>query len=174
MAEYFFSYLSNCKKGLHIWGGESSVKLPKSPGRGGRNQQLALLMAEKIKNKDIVFLSAGTDGTDGPTDDAGGLVDGNTISLGINNNLDLKAWASLVIILSIIIAPMLFKGSGQKELKFQKIDNQKDIKFNYIDEVKVLENKNISKVKKISSSVDEKIIKDLDVNVITENNKLND
>ena len=80
--------------------------------------------------------------------------------------------ASLVIILSIIIAPMLFKGSGKKELKFQKIDNQKDIKFNYIDEVKVLENKNISKVKKISSSVDEKIIKDLDVNVITENNKL--
>ena len=92
LAEYFFSYLSNCKKGLHIWGGESSVKLPKSPGRGGRNQQLALLMAEKIKNKDIVFLSAGTDGTDGPTDDAGGLVDGNTISLGINNNLDLKAY----------------------------------------------------------------------------------
>ena len=92
LADYFSEFLDNCEKGLHIWGGESSVQLPENPGRGGRNQQLALLMADKIKNKDIIFLSAGTDGTDGPTNDAGGLVDGNTISIGTRNNLDHKTY----------------------------------------------------------------------------------
>ena len=92
LADYFSEFLDNCEKGLHIWGGESSVQLPENPGRGGRNQQLALLMADKIKNKDIIFLSAGTDGTDGPTNDAGGLVDGNTISIGAINNLDHKTY----------------------------------------------------------------------------------
>tara|TARA_S200000501_G_scaffold347774_1_gene362432 strand:- start:1403 stop:2623 length:1221 start_codon:yes stop_codon:yes gene_type:complete len=92
LANYFSDYLDNCEKGLHIWGGESSVNLPEKAGRGGRNQQLALLMAEKIKNKDIVFLSAGTDGTDGPTNDAGGIVDGNTINNGGLSNLDHKKY----------------------------------------------------------------------------------
>ena len=92
LANYFSEFLDNCEKGLHIWGGESSVQLPENPGRGGRNQQLALLMADKIKNKDIIFLSAGTDGTDGPTNDAGGLVDGNTIIIGTSNNLDHKTY----------------------------------------------------------------------------------
>ena len=49
-------------------------------------------MAEKIQNKNILFLSAGTDGTDGPTNDAGGLVDGNTINLGRKYNLDHKTY----------------------------------------------------------------------------------
>ena len=92
LADYFSEFLDNCEKGLHIWGGESSVQLPENPGRGGRNQQLALLMADRIKNKDIIFLSAGTDGTDGPTNDAGGLVDGNTIIKGTSNNLDHKTY----------------------------------------------------------------------------------
>ena len=92
LAVYFSEFLDNCEKGLHIWGGESSVQLPENPGRGGRNQQLALLMADKIKNKDIIFLSAGTDGTDGPTNDAGGLVDGDTIIIGTSNNLDHKTY----------------------------------------------------------------------------------
>ena len=92
LADYFSDFLDNCEKGLHIWGGESSVQLPENPGRGGRNQQLALLMADKIKNKDIIFLSAGTDGTDGPTNDAGGLVDGDTIIIGTSNNLDHKTY----------------------------------------------------------------------------------
>ena len=92
LADYFSEFLDNCEKGLNIWGGESSVQLPENPGRGGRNQQLALLMADKIKNKDIIFLSAGTDGTDGPTNDAGGLVDGDTIIIGTSNNLDHKTY----------------------------------------------------------------------------------
>ena len=63
-----------------IWGGETTVKL-KGHGKGGRNQELALRVAEKLGNlpHDWVFMSAGTDGRDGPTEAAGGLVDGGTI-----------------------------------------------------------------------------------------------
>ncbi len=95
LSNYFHSYLLNCPKGLHIWGGESSVQLPANPGRGGRNQQLALLMAEKIQNLDnVTFLSAGTDGTDGPTNDAGGIVDGKTINLGEKLDLNYQKYLS--------------------------------------------------------------------------------
>jgi len=69
--------------GLHIWGGETTVRLPKRPGRGGRNQHLALSAAVALAGRDdcchCCLLSGGTDGTDGPTDDAGGLVDGGTL-----------------------------------------------------------------------------------------------
>ena len=61
-----------------IWGGETTVKV-KGRGKGGRNQELALAAAQKISgNNNIVILSAGSDGTDGPTDAAGGIVDGLT------------------------------------------------------------------------------------------------
>lgn len=66
--------------GLHIWGGETTVRLPERPGRGGRNQHLALSAAVALAGRDDCFLlSGGTDGTDGPTDDAGSLVDGGTL-----------------------------------------------------------------------------------------------
>jgi glycerate 2-kinase len=62
-----------------VWGGESVVRLPPNPGQGGRNQHLALAAARLIAGQDdLLFLAAGTDGTDGPTDDAGALVDGET------------------------------------------------------------------------------------------------
>lgn len=68
---------------LLIWGGEPTVRLPDAPGRGGRNQQLALAMALKIKgDRQACFLSAGTDGTDGSTDDAGAVVDGASVARG--------------------------------------------------------------------------------------------
>lgn len=61
-------------------GGEPTVRLPKNHGKGGRNQQLALLVANKISGRHpIGFLSGGTDGTDGPTDAAGGFVDNTTV-----------------------------------------------------------------------------------------------
>ncbi len=62
-----------------VWGGESVVRLPPNPGRGGRNQHLALAAARLIAGQEeLLFLAAGTDGTDGPTEDAGALVDGET------------------------------------------------------------------------------------------------
>ncbi|MBD3669710.1 MAG: DUF4147 domain-containing protein [Gammaproteobacteria bacterium] len=68
--------------GLHLWGGETTVELPNVPGRGGRNQHLALLLAQAIANSEDLVLCAGTDGTDGPTEDAGALVDGQSILRG--------------------------------------------------------------------------------------------
>lgn len=65
--------------GVYVWGGEPTVVLPKQPGRGGRNQSLALALSEHIVGRqDVSILVAGTDGTDGPTSAAGGLVDGET------------------------------------------------------------------------------------------------
>jgi glycerate 2-kinase len=64
---------------LCVWGGESTVRLPAHPGRGGRNQHLALAAARLIAgHPDLLLLAAGTDGMDGLTDDAGALVDGET------------------------------------------------------------------------------------------------
>ncbi len=69
--------------GVYIWGGESTVVLPKEHGKGGRNQALALLLAQQLTERnDIQILAAGSDGTDGPTDAAGGMVSGNTINTG--------------------------------------------------------------------------------------------
>jgi len=69
--------LADSWPGLIIWGGEPTVVLPPSPGRGGRNQHLALSVAEVIDGRrDLLFLSAGTDGSDGNTSDAGALVVG--------------------------------------------------------------------------------------------------
>ena len=68
---------------VHVWGGETTVKLPPRPGRGGRCQQLALAAALGLKGStDTWLLAAGTDGSDGPTDDAGALVDGETVARG--------------------------------------------------------------------------------------------
>ena len=62
-----------------VWGGESTVQLPVNPGKGGRNQHLALAAAKLIAgNADLMLLAAGTDGTDGVTEDAGALVDGES------------------------------------------------------------------------------------------------
>jgi hydroxypyruvate reductase len=62
-----------------VWGGESTVQLPPGPGRGGRNQHLALAAARLLAGQpQMLLLAAGTDGTDGVTDDAGALVDSET------------------------------------------------------------------------------------------------
>lgn len=62
-----------------VWGGESTVQLPEHPGRGGRNQHLALAAARLLAGQSrMLLLAAGTDGTDGPTEDAGALVDSDT------------------------------------------------------------------------------------------------
>lgn len=61
-------------------GGETTVTL-QGDGRGGRNQELALAAALAIAGLDrVVLLSAGTDGSDGPTPAAGALADGGTVA----------------------------------------------------------------------------------------------
>lgn len=64
---------------VRVWGGESTVRLPPNPGRGGRNQHLALAAAKLLPDyPQLMLLAAGTDGTDGPTEAAGGLVSAET------------------------------------------------------------------------------------------------
>jgi len=76
---------------LCLWGGESVVRLAADPGRGGRNQHLALAAARLIAGYDELYLlAAGTDGTDGPTEDAGGLVDGQTCARAASAGYDVE------------------------------------------------------------------------------------
>lgn len=71
--------LRDAAPGLHVFGGEPVVHLPENPGLGGRNMALGLALAREISGRtDLRILVAGTDGTDGPTDAAGALVDGQT------------------------------------------------------------------------------------------------
>ena len=60
-------------------------------GIGGRNQEFALAAAIEIADlKDVVVLSAGTDGTDGATDAAGAVVDSATVARGIARGLNAR------------------------------------------------------------------------------------
>ena len=85
-----------------LWGGESTVVLPPNPGRGGRNQHLALAAALALADANaatdgderagavaagcspepFALLAAGTDGVDGNSEDAGALVDATTVARG--------------------------------------------------------------------------------------------
>ena len=81
-----------------LLGGETTVKVTGN-GIGGRNQQMALTALDQLatvgennfSNK-ITFLSAGTDGTDGPTDAAGAIVDGDTVSKTSELKLDIAKY----------------------------------------------------------------------------------
>ena len=57
-------------------------------GTGGRNQQLALALAEQISGENITVLSAGTDGIDGNSRAAGAIVDGTTLQRAKARGLD--------------------------------------------------------------------------------------
>jgi glycerate 2-kinase len=77
------SELREGSPGLHVWSAETTVRLPPRPGRGGRCQHLALSAALALRGCDgVVLLAAGTDGTDGPTEEAGAVVDGDTVARG--------------------------------------------------------------------------------------------
>jgi glycerate-2-kinase len=75
-----------------LFGGETTVTV-RGNGKGGRNQELALAFAMEISGeKGIALLSAGTDGTDGPTDAAGAIVDGDTVGQARAFDLDPVAY----------------------------------------------------------------------------------
>jgi len=70
-----------------LYGGEPTVKVS-GKGRGGRNQHLALYCSSILRNhKGITLLSAGTDGTDGPTSAAGAVVDCDTFNDAVSQQI---------------------------------------------------------------------------------------
>jgi len=84
-ANFILSTIEKFKEKSHktpicfLFGGEPIVKVT-GDGLGGRNQHLALYLATKLENMPgITILCGGTDGTDGPTDAAGAIVDASTI-----------------------------------------------------------------------------------------------
>ncbi|RKX36733.1 MAG: glycerate kinase, partial [Thermotogae bacterium] len=73
-----------------IMGGETTVHVI-GTGKGGRNQELALSASIGIRGlANVVVASVGTDGTDGPTDAAGGIVDGCTYDILKDMNIDVE------------------------------------------------------------------------------------
>ena len=72
------SHAGDGRKAAYILGGETVVHLT-GDGMGGRNQELALAAAEGLSGLNACVISVGSDGTDGPTDAAGGYADGETL-----------------------------------------------------------------------------------------------
>lgn len=92
-ANFILSTIEKFKEKNHktpiclLFGGEPTVKVT-GDGLGGRNQHLALYLATKLENKPgITILCGGTDGTDGPTDAAGAIVDDKTIQIAKEKNI---------------------------------------------------------------------------------------
>ena len=80
------------KKIAYIAGGETVVHL-KGTGKGGRNQEIALSAANLISGvQNVAVFSVGSDGTDGPTDAAGGYADGDTALDLEKKGISLKAF----------------------------------------------------------------------------------
>lgn len=80
--------LIDSSPGAVLRGGECTVTLPASAGRGGRCQHLALAAARVLAGReDCWLLAAGTDGRDGNSDAAGALVDGGTVERGEREGL---------------------------------------------------------------------------------------
>jgi hydroxypyruvate reductase len=80
-----------------IVGGETTVTL-KGKGKGGRNQEMALAFLEELGKRDyderLHFLSASTDGTDGPTDATGAFADMDILRISRENDLNIRKYLS--------------------------------------------------------------------------------
>lgn len=78
--------------GVTVFAGETTVKVT-GQGRGGRNQEAALAAARELAGDPrTIFAAMGTDGIDGPTGAAGAIVDGRTVSRGIQLGLDVDRY----------------------------------------------------------------------------------
>lgn len=74
---------------VFISGGETTVTVSEHPGEGGPNQEFALGVARTIADRpEIAAVALDTDGTDGPTDVAGGIVDGTTMARAAERDVD--------------------------------------------------------------------------------------
>ena len=83
------THYASGRKLAYIAGGETVVNLT-GHGKGGRNQEIALSAAAGIDGMDnVVVFSIGSDGTDGPTDAAGGYSDGRTAAVLRNKGIDI-------------------------------------------------------------------------------------
>ncbi|MFB6107158.1 MAG: glycerate kinase [Halobacteriaceae archaeon] len=71
-----------------VSGGETTVTLGGEAGAGGPNQEFALAFAREIPDREVCTVAVGTDGTDGPTDLAGGVADGTTLSRAAEAGVD--------------------------------------------------------------------------------------
>ncbi len=80
LASIVCTHAGKVRKLACIAGGETIVHLTGN-GLGGRNQELALAAAPAISGLNAAVFSVGSDGTDGPTDAAGGYVDGDTAAM---------------------------------------------------------------------------------------------
>ena len=75
-----------------VAGGETTVTLGSNPGRGGRNLEIALAAAAELEGEaGVALLAAGSDGRDGSSDAAGGLVDGKTLTRARTRGLDARS-----------------------------------------------------------------------------------
>ncbi|MCY4107578.1 MAG: glycerate kinase [Chloroflexi bacterium] len=75
-----------------IFGGETTVTVSGS-GKGGRNQEMALAAAIALQGiPNVAVLCLGTDGNDGPTDAAGGLINGDTVARGEARGMDARSY----------------------------------------------------------------------------------
>ncbi len=91
LGDILLSHADSQKSLAFIAGGETVVHV-KGKGRGGRNQELALAAAPVIAGlAGAAVFSVGSDGTDGPTDAAGGYVDGQTLAALKNAGVDIAA-----------------------------------------------------------------------------------
>ena len=90
LADIARTHAGRGQKAAYLAGGETVVRLT-GHGLGGRNQELALAAAPGLAGLPAAVFSVGSDGTDGPTDAAGGYADGDTLAALAARGLDVHA-----------------------------------------------------------------------------------
>ena len=115
------------KNGCFIFGGEATVKV-KGSGKGGRNQHLVLSFLKNFpKNKNMVFLSAASDGVDGNSDASGAIIDNETLKTISKLNLNIDKY------LNSFDSNSFFKQSTDLLIPGPTHNNMLDIVIIYID-----------------------------------------
>ena len=111
VADELYLQLKDAVPGIHIWGGETTVSLPDKPGVGGRNLTLALAFSRHLSAMPgLYLLAAGTDGVDGNSNCAGGVVSEFTAKKASRMGFDIdreiaKANAGIVLMASDDLVP---------------------------------------------------------------------